>query len=69
MISGNIKSENYDEAMFFNSIIETGLLNIDNARKEKFRDMKINITCVWEDLRKDSYDKKNSSSYERFVDY
>jgi hypothetical protein len=49
MITGNVECDNSKEAEFFNSIIETGLLNMDNSIKEKFKDTKINISYKWKD--------------------
>lgn len=49
MITCSVECNDCEEAEFLNSIIETGLLNIDDSIKEKFKDTKISINCKWED--------------------
>ena len=51
MIFGSVICSNREEAEFFNSVIESGLLNIDYATKEKFRDTEIKIKCRFEDKK------------------
>lgn len=45
----SIRCSNRETAMFLNSIIETGLLNIEQEKKEKFKDLKIKLNFKLDD--------------------
>lgn len=60
MITGNVKCDSYEEAKFFDSIIEVGLLNMDNKTKEKFKDSKIKIKCEYSNAENTDIQKETN---------
>lgn len=43
IVDCNIQCDDHETVMFINSIIEIGLLNIQQDKKEKFKDLKIKL--------------------------